>query len=89
MEWSARLRRYGLADRCTLRALAANPDRTARDRALAAAIAVELFGDQDALPVLQDALDQVPDDENAAVLDELRVFAPGIAAAIEPAPVQR
>jgi GT2 family glycosyltransferase len=89
MEWSARLRQGGLADRCTLRSLAANPRRTARERALAAAIAVELFGDRDAMPALAEALAQVPDRENAVVLDELRVFAPGIAAAIEPSPVQR
>jgi len=89
MEWSARLRQHGLAERCTLRALAADPQRSSRDRALAAAIAVELFADQDVLPALADALADVPDEEGPAVLDELRVFAPGIAAAIEPAPVQR
>jgi Glycosyl transferase family 2/Glycosyltransferase like family 2 len=85
LEWSALLRQYGLPDRCTLRALAANPERSPRDRALAGAIAVELFDDQAALPVLAEALAQVPEEQHTAVLDEMRVFAPGIAAAVVPA----
>jgi hypothetical protein len=85
LEWSARLRQHGLAERCTLRALAGNPERSPRDRALAGAIAVELFGDQAALPALAEALARVPEEQHTAVLDEMRVFAPGIAAAIVPA----
>jgi hypothetical protein len=78
LEWSARLRTAGLSDRCTLMALAANEARTARDRAIAAAVALEMFGDQRATGPLADALAAVPDADGAAVLDELRVLAPGV-----------
>ncbi|NJC71800.1 glycosyltransferase [Planosporangium thailandense] len=87
MEWSARLRQYGFAAHCTLLALAASPARAPRDRVLAAAIAVELFSEERAMPLLEEALDAVPDAENGPVLDDLRRLAPTIAAAIEPASV--
>jgi hypothetical protein len=87
MEWSARLRQHGFSEHCTLLTLTASPMRTPRDRVLAAAITLELFSDERAMPLLEDALGAVPDDENDRVLQDLRQVAPTIAAAIEPANV--
>lgn len=78
LEWSARLRTAGVGDRCPLVALAANDARTPRDRTIAAAVALEMFGDQRATGLLADALAAVPDTDGAAVLDELRVLAPSV-----------
>ncbi|MEU7903092.1 glycosyltransferase [Actinoplanes sp. NPDC049118] len=83
IEWSGRLREQGLAKYCPLLALAAATDRSARERALAAAAALELYGDQAALAPLSEALAQVPDDQTGAVLEELHALAPGVASAIE------
>ncbi|NJC86499.1 glycosyltransferase [Planosporangium mesophilum] len=87
MEWAVRLREHGFATDCALLALAGNPGRSPRERVLAAAMAFELFSDERAMPLLEDALGAVPDDENDRVLQELRQLAPTIAAAIEPAGV--
>ncbi len=86
LEWSARLRQHRLGEQCPLLAISRQPGRSARDRVLAAAIAQETFADQRAMPLLTEALDLVTDDEADAVLAELRVLAPGIAAAVEPTP---
>jgi pentatricopeptide repeat protein len=85
LEWSFRLRRHGLADSCPLVALAGAAARTPRDRALAAAAAVELFADEAALSLLSVALADVPAGQNDLVLAELMVLAPGVAATVEPA----
>jgi hypothetical protein len=87
LEWAARLRQHGFADSCTLLALAAAPVRTARERSLAAAVALEMYGDERAMPLLDQALAAVSDDEAPVLLDEMRLLAPGIAAAVEPAGV--
>jgi hypothetical protein len=42
-----------------------------------------LYGDQAALGPLSEALDQIPDDQTAAALEELQALAPGVASAIE------
>jgi tetratricopeptide (TPR) repeat protein len=84
MEWATRLRQHGHAERCTLLALARDQRRTARERALAGAVVLEMFADNAAMEPLEAALSEVPDTENAAVLEELRVLAPGVAAAVEP-----
>jgi tetratricopeptide (TPR) repeat protein len=78
LEWSARLRAAGLPDRCPLVTLAANANRTPRDRAVAAAVALQMFADNRAMGPLTDALDAVPEADGAAVLDELRALAPGV-----------
>lgn len=83
MEWSARLRRHGFPDRCTLLALSGDLRRTPRERTLAAAIALEMFHDEAALPLLNDALSAVPDDQSLPVLEEMRVLAPRVAGSIE------
>ncbi len=82
LEWSARLREAGLPDRCPLVALAANPARTPRDRAIAAAVALEMFADGRATEPLADALEAVPEADGTAVRDELRVLAPRTALSI-------
>jgi hypothetical protein len=87
LEWAARLRQHGFAESCTLLAIAAAPERTARDRSLAAAVALELYGDERAMPLLDQALAAVSTEEAPALLDEMRLLAPGIAAAVEPAGV--
>jgi len=83
IEWSGRLREQGLAKYCPLLATAASTNRSAADRALAAAAALDLYGDQAALGPLSEALDQIPDDQTAAALEELQALAPGVASAIE------
>ncbi|MET7420639.1 glycosyltransferase [Dactylosporangium sp. NPDC005555] len=83
MEWSARLRQHGFAERCTLLALSEDPRRTPRERTLAAAIALEMFHDEAALPLLDDALSAVPDDQSAPVLEEMRILAPRVSDSIE------
>ncbi|RZU50442.1 glycosyl transferase family 2 [Krasilnikovia cinnamomea] len=83
IEWSRRLREQDLAKYCPLLATATSTERPAVQRALAAAAALEFFGDQAALAPLAEALDQVPDEQTSAVLEELRALAPGVASAIE------
>ncbi|GAB1694673.1 glycosyltransferase [Krasilnikovia sp. M28-CT-15] len=83
IQWSGRLREQDLAKYCPLLATATSTRRSARERALAAAAALEVYGDQAALGPLSEALDQVPDDQTSAVLEELRTLAPGVASAIE------
>jgi hypothetical protein len=84
LEWSWRLRQHGLVASCSLLALAGDPNRTARDRTLAAAAALEMFADQAALPLLSAALADVPAEQNDSVFTELTVLAPAVAAAVEP-----
>ncbi|GAA2579571.1 hypothetical protein GCM10010399_06650 [Dactylosporangium fulvum] len=83
MEWSARLRQHGFPAQCTLLALSADERRTPRERTLAAAIALEMFHDEAALPLLHEALSSVPDAESEAVLHEMRILAPQVSANIE------
>ena len=84
--WSSRLREHGHAVQCPLLRIAAQPERGALERVLAAALAMERFDDPAALPLLSEALDEVPAEEEAAVLAELRQHAPGVADAVEPVP---
>ncbi|MER7002599.1 glycosyltransferase [Dactylosporangium sp. NPDC000555] len=83
MEWSARLRQHGFPERCTLLSLSEDRRRTPRERTLAAAIALEMFHDEAALPLLNEALADVPDERGAAVLEEMRILAPRVSASIE------
>ncbi|WP_432978684.1 tetratricopeptide repeat-containing glycosyltransferase family 2 protein [Dactylosporangium sp. CA-233914] len=83
MEWSARLRQHGFPEQCTLLALSGDQRRTPRERTLAAAIALEMFHDEAALPLLNEALTDVPDDQGAGVLEEIRILAPRVSASIE------
>jgi hypothetical protein len=83
IKWSGRLREQGLAKYCPLLTAATATDRSVRDRALAAAAALEFYGDQAALDPLSEALAQIPDDQTSAVLEELNALAPVVASAIE------
>lgn len=85
LEWSARLRQAGHPESCPLLDLARNAERTARDRVVAAAIALTTFDDERAMPLLEEALAAVPPDAEAEVVAELRVIAPALAQALEPA----
>ncbi|MDP9396840.1 MAG: glycosyltransferase [Actinomycetota bacterium] len=85
-EWSARLRQAGLGARCPLVAIAAEDERSAHDRLLAAGVAVEKYDDERALPLLYIAADEVPEAEAQAALEELRLVAPRVAEAMEVAP---
>ncbi|MGI5241197.1 glycosyltransferase [Dactylosporangium sp. CA-139066] len=83
--WSVRLRSAnpfgrGMNRHCALLRIAEHPDRTPRDRALAAAVAMERFGTVEALPLLSEALGAMPDEQEAQVLEELREIAPGVVA---------
>jgi tetratricopeptide (TPR) repeat protein len=89
LEWSARLRSCELDRHCTLRTLAVDVRRTPRERTLAAAVALEMFADIEAMAPLVEALAAVPDDDTDVVLAELAVLAPAVAAAVEPEPVSR
>jgi tetratricopeptide (TPR) repeat protein len=84
LDWSMRLRQAGRAEQCTLLALARNEHRTPRERALAAACALEMFNDLGAMALLEPALAAIPDEQTDLVMDEMRLLAPGIALAIEP-----
>ena len=83
LEWSGRLRAHGAADDCPLVRLAGERSRTARDRVVAAAVAFETFADERAYEAFAAALPDVPDAEAEAVLAELRVLAPCLAAAVD------
>ena len=84
LEWSVRLRRHGLADHCCLVALARDPARSPRDRSLAGAVALEMFGAAEAMAPLSEALALVPDADSETILGEMRLLAPGVAAGVEP-----
>lgn len=80
VEWSARLRRLGLDEYCTLVAFAAEPSQAPRDRALAAALAYSAYHDGRALPSLDDALDRVPTQRMPELVEQLEIVAPGLVA---------
>ncbi|RMI06761.1 glycosyltransferase family 2 protein [Cellulomonas triticagri] len=80
-QWAVALRGAGLEDRCTLVALAEDDHREPRDRALAAALAFDVYADQRALAALERALPLVPEDQEAALAAELEIVAPGLVGA--------
>lgn len=79
--WSARLRRNGLDQPCPLLARAADPRRSARERALCAALIVGAYDDPRAIPLLEAALAEVPSHEESVLMAELEIVAPGLVAA--------
>lgn len=79
--WSAELRRHGAAEQCLLVALAQDTAREARERALAAALALSAYGDERAVPALEDALALVAPEDEAVLLAELDIVAPGLVGA--------
>jgi len=82
--WSQRLRAAGFDEGCPLRRIATSPDLPATERALAAAVCVEGFGEQDVRPALDAALAEVDDADVEAFLAALQPLAPGLAGQLEP-----
>jgi glycosyltransferase involved in cell wall biosynthesis len=76
--WSTAMRERGLGELCPLVRIALDEERDPRVRALAAAIAVDAGQDSRALPALEDALAQVQPEDEADLLSQLDVVAPGL-----------
>ena len=66
-------------------AVARDGSRPPRDRVIAAALALEAFGDDRVLPELAAAAELIPDHEAEAVSAELHTVAPRVAAQLLPA----
>ncbi len=79
--WAAALRQVGLEEDCPLVALAADRVRPATVRALAAALAHDAYGDPRALALLETALADVAPDDEAELLVQLDLLAPGLVSA--------
>lgn len=77
-QWSARVRAIGAADECPLLAMAADPARPARERAVAAALVVSAYRDDHAMGLLAAALEDIPPAEEAGLVAELEIVAPGL-----------
>jgi GT2 family glycosyltransferase/glycosyltransferase involved in cell wall biosynthesis/tetratricopeptide (TPR) repeat protein len=75
--WSARLRDAGFADACPLIALARN-DRSAPNRARAAAVALAAFGDERARPLFAIAMENASPAERESILAEATALCPAI-----------
>ncbi|WP_129339100.1 glycosyltransferase family 2 protein [Cellulomonas endophytica] len=79
--WSAHLRRAGVPDGCPLVVLAADPGAPVRDRALAGALAWDVYRDERALAALEGALALVAPGDAPALAAELELVAPGLVSA--------
>lgn len=80
-EWSARQRGLGLTEGCPLLIWAQDETRPVRERVLAAALVFSVYRDEQALPLLEAALSQVPAEEQDELENELAVVAPGLVVA--------
>ncbi len=76
LEWSARLRSSGSSQPCPLVALAFDASRSPRDRIVAAAVALEAFGDDSAASAFIEAAGLVSDDTSELVAKEVELLAP-------------
>ena len=72
------LRRAGLAEHCPLVAVSRATGVTPARRAVAAAMAVSLYADERAVPGLEAALADVAPEDEAEVLSQLEILAPGL-----------
>ena len=86
LEWSGRLREQGLNAHCPLLAIAGATRRDVTDRVLAAAIAFETFRDEEAFAAFSQVLGDVPAHQEAVVLEQLRLLAPGLADLVQVVP---
>ena len=77
-EWSVMLRRLGASDLCPLVAIATDEAAEPRPRALAGALAWDVFQDERALHGLQAALALVSPEDEPELLVALDVVAPGL-----------
>jgi hypothetical protein len=76
LEWAVRLRNVGDHAFCPLVARAKNPEVDPIERLRSAVLAYESFDDDRARAAVEDAVTQLPDEELAGVLDDMRVLAP-------------
>ena len=76
--WAIELRAHGMAHECPLVAIALDESADPRQRALAGAMAVDIYADERAMPGLESALALVPPEQEAEVLSYLEVVAPGL-----------
>ncbi|SDC84123.1 Glycosyltransferase involved in cell wall bisynthesis [Sanguibacter gelidistatuariae] len=79
--WAIELRQQGFAEECPLVAIAGNEALDPRQRAIAGAMAVDIYGDDRALPGLGDALARVAPDDEAELIAQLDIVAPGLVSA--------
>lgn len=85
LEWSLRFREAGLQELCPLRRIAVTPGaRDTLTRIVCAGILYEI-GELDVLPVLENMLAVVPDEEVEDLIEQLQQYAPGLAASLVPA----
>ncbi|WP_163276235.1 glycosyltransferase family 2 protein [Cellulomonas iranensis] len=76
--WAASLRTHGLAELCPLVVIACDPACDPRQRALAGALAWDVYRDPRGRDGLADALPLVAPEHEAELLDQLDVLAPGL-----------
>ena len=76
--WSVRLRRHGLDERCPLVTMSRDEAQDPRQRAIAAAIAVDVYSDERAMPGLEAALADVAPEHEAELAAHLEIVAPGL-----------
>lgn len=79
LEWSARMREYGIANDCPLLGIAAHPYHRADHRIRAAAIAGASFDDERARPLLELATTKLLDEDIPRMLEEMIELAPDYA----------
>ena len=72
------VRRAGLAEHCPLVAVSTDTDAAPGRRAVAAAMALSIYGDDRAVPGLEAALAAVAPEDEADVLNQLEILAPGL-----------
>lgn len=80
-DWSAHLRAAGQAEACPLVRIALDAHGHPRQRAVAGALAHSAYGDERGLAGLEDALAHVDPADEAEVLAELQIVAPGLVGA--------
>lgn len=76
--WSVRLRTHGLAERCPLVTISQDGAQDPRQRAIAAALALDVYADERAMPGLEAALADVAPEHEAELASHLEVVAPGL-----------
>lgn len=76
--WAVELRRHGMASDCPLVAISLDESADPRQRAIAAAMAVDIYSDERAAAGLERALSLIPAEQEAEVLSYLEVVAPGL-----------
>lgn len=76
--WAVELRTYGMVEDCPLVAIALDGSADPRQRAVAGAMVLDVYGDERAVPGLEAALALVPAEQEAELVSYLDVVAPGL-----------